>query len=255
MPLSREPFLLCPPIIKFRGALCHGQCVGVHKHLVSVNYRTNAWVDWSDFSVAYWGWLEEGSFRWSAPPLIQDGRYGCHLGFGFRRLQDKRLGRLIRFFCGQDLASIDFLTNAWVDWSDFWWLIGGKWRKVVFDDHSSNMAAMAANMAAMAANMAATAAILDLVSIDYLTNARRLVRFFGASLGVINLHHVPLLPKPYHPYTHRQRPNRGHMPRLPLSLFKNGDLAQRAEVLVFSARQCCRRSRVWASVRPGSFLC
>jgi hypothetical protein len=37
----------------------------------------NAWVDWSDFSAAYWGRLEEGSFRWSAPPLIQDG---CQLG-------------------------------------------------------------------------------------------------------------------------------------------------------------------------------
>jgi hypothetical protein len=23
-----------------------------------------------------------------------------------------------------DLVSIDFLTNTWVDWSDFWWLIG-----------------------------------------------------------------------------------------------------------------------------------
>jgi hypothetical protein len=45
-----------------------GLCVGVRKHLVSVNYRTNAWVDWSNFSVAYWGWLEEGSFRWSAHP-------------------------------------------------------------------------------------------------------------------------------------------------------------------------------------------
>jgi hypothetical protein len=44
------------------------------------------------------GWLEEGSFRWSAPPLIQDGRYGCQLGFGFRRLDDKRLRRFIRFF-------------------------------------------------------------------------------------------------------------------------------------------------------------
>jgi hypothetical protein len=43
----------------------------------------------------------------------------------------------------------------------------------------------------------ATAAILDLVSVDYLTNACRLLRFFGASLGVINVHHVPmLLPKP-----------------------------------------------------------
>jgi hypothetical protein len=70
------------------GALCDGLCVGVHKHLVS------------DFSVAYWGWLEEGSFQWSAPPLIQYGRYGCHLGFGFRRLETKRLCRLIRFLCG-----------------------------------------------------------------------------------------------------------------------------------------------------------
>jgi hypothetical protein len=54
-----------------------------------------------------------------------------------------------------DLVSIDFLTNAWIDWSDFLWLIGGDWRKVPFDDqlhHSSKMAT--------------TAAILDLVSID-----------------------------------------------------------------------------------------
>jgi hypothetical protein len=93
--------------------------------LVSIDFLTNAWVDWSDFLVAHWGRLEEGSFRW---PLIQ----------------------------------------------------------------------------------------------DYLTNACRLVRFFGASLGVINLHHVPLLPKPYRPCTHRQRPNRGicHALRCPcLRLF------------------------------------
>jgi hypothetical protein len=57
--------------------------------------------------------------------------------------------------------SIDFLTNAWVDWSNFlvahWG--GGNWRTFPFDDqlrHSSKMAA--------------TAAILDLVSIDFLTN-------------------------------------------------------------------------------------
>jgi hypothetical protein len=31
-----------------------------------------------------------------ALPLIQDGNYGCHLGFGFRRLEDKRLGRFIQ---------------------------------------------------------------------------------------------------------------------------------------------------------------
>jgi hypothetical protein len=63
------------------------------------------------------------------------------------------------------------------------------------------------------------AAILDLVPINYLSNACWLVRFFGASLGVINLHHVPLLPNPYLLYTHRQRPNCGHMPCLALPLF------------------------------------
>jgi hypothetical protein len=35
---------------------------------------------------------------------------------------------------------------------------------------------------------------------------------------------------------------------------KNGDLAQRVRALVFSARQCCRRSRVRAPVWPGTFL-
>jgi hypothetical protein len=82
------------------GTLCHGICVCVRKRFIPVNYRTNALIDWSNFSVAYWGWLEECSFRWSAPPLIQDGRYGRHLGFGFRRLENKRLGRLIPFFYG-----------------------------------------------------------------------------------------------------------------------------------------------------------
>jgi hypothetical protein len=52
--------------------------------LVPVNYVTNACVDWSDFFVAHWGRLEEGSFRLSAPLLIQDGRYGHNLRFGFR---------------------------------------------------------------------------------------------------------------------------------------------------------------------------
>jgi hypothetical protein len=36
----------------------------------------------------------------AAPPVIQDGRYGSHLGFGFRLLSDECLGRLVRFFCG-----------------------------------------------------------------------------------------------------------------------------------------------------------
>jgi hypothetical protein len=75
--------------------------------LVSVDLTTNACVDSSDFSVAYWGWLVEGSFRWSPPPLIQDGRCGAIL----------------------DLVSVDFLTNAWVDWSELLGLIGvtGGW--------------------------------------------------------------------------------------------------------------------------------
>jgi hypothetical protein len=177
--------LLCPDH-KMSGALCHGLCVsgvGVRKHLVSVNYRTNAWVDWSDFSVAYWGWLEEGSFRWSAPPLNQDGRYGRHLGFGFRRLQDKRLGRFIQFFCGSVgvtrrrlLSMISSATHPrWpvrppfgfglycfsskmaAIWFPsirrqtpgstspiFWWLIGGDWRTFPFDDHLRHSSKMAA---------------------------------------------------------------------------------------------------------------
>jgi hypothetical protein len=45
------------------------------------------------FFVAYWGWLmEEGSCRWPAPPLIQDG---CHLGFGFCQLSNKHLSWLV----------------------------------------------------------------------------------------------------------------------------------------------------------------
>jgi hypothetical protein len=60
----------------------------------------NVWVDWCDFSVAYWRWLEEGSFRCPAPPLIQHGRYSSHLGFGYHWLSDERLRRLVRFFRG-----------------------------------------------------------------------------------------------------------------------------------------------------------
>jgi hypothetical protein len=146
---------------------------------VREDFLTNAWVDWSNFLVAHWAWLEEGSFRWSPPPLIQDGRYALHLGFGLHWFSAQRLGRLVSFF-------------------------GGNWWKVPFDDRSSNIAA--------------TAAIFNLVSVDYLTNACRLVRLFGASLGVIN-HHVPLLPKPYRPYTRRQRPIQGHMSRVALPLF------------------------------------
>jgi hypothetical protein len=40
------------------------------------------------------------SWKLSAPLLIQDSRYGSHLGFGFgfRRLSDTRLCRLVQFF-------------------------------------------------------------------------------------------------------------------------------------------------------------
>jgi hypothetical protein len=41
------------------------------------------------------------------------------------------------------MAAADFLTNAWVDWSDFLVAHWGNWRKVPFEDnlcHSSKMA-------------------------------------------------------------------------------------------------------------------
>jgi hypothetical protein len=59
-----------------------------------------------------------------------------------------------------DLVSIDYLTYAWVDWSEFCGLLGGNWRKVPFDDQLR-----------CSSKMATTAAILDLVSVDYLTKA------------------------------------------------------------------------------------
>jgi hypothetical protein len=105
--------------------------------LVSVDYLTNGWVDWSDFFVAYWDSLEEGSLRWQVPPLIQYDRHGTHLGFHFRPLFHERLSRLVQFFyliggagrfkCRRSfkmattgaifhLVSIYYLTNASVDW-------------------------------------------------------------------------------------------------------------------------------------------
>jgi hypothetical protein len=88
----------------------------------------------------YWGWLEECSFQWPVPLLIQDGCCGSYLGFDFRRLSDKHLGRLVLFLGGrnwgdwrmsiisaatysrwppQQLSWIWFPTNTSVDWSDF----------------------------------------------------------------------------------------------------------------------------------------
>jgi hypothetical protein len=74
--------------------------VAVNIWFPSIIGQTHGSIDPTDFYVAYCGWVEEGSFRWSAAPLIQDGRYGRHLGFGFRRIQDNRLGWLISFLCG-----------------------------------------------------------------------------------------------------------------------------------------------------------
>jgi hypothetical protein len=48
------------------------------------------------------GWLEESSFRWSALSLIQHAAIAAIL----------------------DLVSVDYLTNACVDWSDFLVAIG-----------------------------------------------------------------------------------------------------------------------------------
>jgi hypothetical protein len=31
--------------------------------IVSIDFLTNAWVDWSDFLVAHWRYLEEGYLR------------------------------------------------------------------------------------------------------------------------------------------------------------------------------------------------
>jgi hypothetical protein len=136
--------------------------------LVSVDCRRNAWVDWFDFSVAYCGWLQVGSFRWSALPLIQEGRYGRHLGFGFSRLDDKRLGRFIRFFCdllgpvtrGRFPSMINSAAHprwlqSWIWFPSFrrqtpgsihpifLWLIGGDYRKVPFDDQLCRSSKMA----------------------------------------------------------------------------------------------------------------
>jgi hypothetical protein len=55
--ITGNHYFYAPPIIKCRGGghCVMAICIDIRKHLVSVNYRTNAWVDWSDFSVAHWG--------------------------------------------------------------------------------------------------------------------------------------------------------------------------------------------------------
>jgi hypothetical protein len=64
--------------------------------------------------------------------------------------------------------------NSWVDLSDFFWLFGDGWRKVPFDDQRRR-----------SFKIATMAAILDLVSVDYLTNPWvDWSTFFVASLEV-----------------------------------------------------------------------
>jgi hypothetical protein len=101
-------------------------------NLVSLDFLTNGWFDWSDCLVAHWGWLEESSFRWSAPPLIQ----------------------------------WPLCPPSWI------------WFPLIFSPTPGSTGPI-----------------------------------FWWLIGVINL-----LPKPYLPYTHRQLPTLGHMPRLALPL-------------------------------------
>jgi hypothetical protein len=72
------------------------------------------------------------------PPLLQDGHHGSHLGFGFCRLSHELLGRLVLFFCG------------------FLGVTSGR-------------------LLSMTSTAASMVAILDLVSVDFLTIACRLV--------------------------------------------------------------------------------
>jgi hypothetical protein len=162
-------------------------------------------------------------------PLIQNGRHSNHLGFGFRRLFDKLLSRLVRFFCGLLGVSAGRLLSmtsaaahsgwplrqpSWTErlgqlvqffcgllgvtggrfllmistathsrWLlshlrfgfrqlsdeclsrlvDFLVAYSGEWRKAPFDDQCRRRSF----------KMATMAAILDLVSVCYLTNGSR----------------------------------------------------------------------------------
>jgi hypothetical protein len=148
--------------------------------LVSIDLMTNAWVVWSDFMVALWGWLEEGSFRWPSPPLNQHGLSGS----SFRWFSDQILGRLVRFFMA----------------------LWGDWRKIPFYDqlHCSF-------------KMAATSAILNLDSVDFLTYAwvdwsNFFCGLLGVTAGRFPSSIFTIFNLIFH--THRQLPTQEHMPRL-----------------------------------------
>jgi hypothetical protein len=99
----------------------------------SIISPTPAWVDWSDLFVAYWGRLEEGYFRGSAPPL-----------------------KMAATAAIVDLVSVDYLTPGSTGMI-FVWLFGSDWRKVHFDGKRRR-----------SFNMATMASVLDLISVHYL---------------------------------------------------------------------------------------
>jgi hypothetical protein len=143
-------------------SLCHGLCVGgvgIRKH--SVNYRreTPGSID------PIFLWLIGGDYR-KVPfddQLRRSSKMAAtadNLDFGFRRLQENRLGRLIRFLCGSLVVTrgrfLSMISSAahprwllrppsWILFQSitgqtpgsidpiFLWLIGGHWRKVPFD--------------------------------------------------------------------------------------------------------------------------
>jgi hypothetical protein len=86
-----------PPIIKCRGM--SWPMHRVRKHLVSVNYRSNAWVGWSDFYVAHWG--------------VNRGRFLSIVSSAAHPRWPLQPPSWISF------PSIRGSTSAWVNWSNF----------------------------------------------------------------------------------------------------------------------------------------
>jgi hypothetical protein len=68
---------------------------------VSVDYRTNALVDGYHFYVSHWG---------------GGGGGGRKVPFD-NQLSSSKMATTAAIL---DLVSVEFLTNVWVDWSDFW---------------------------------------------------------------------------------------------------------------------------------------
>jgi hypothetical protein len=64
------------------------------------------------------------------------GRFFCFwvIGGDWRKVpfddQHRRSFKMATTAAILDLVSVDYLTNPWVDWSNFFGFIGGDWRKV-----------------------------------------------------------------------------------------------------------------------------